>query len=110
MGSSKASKQKETKKEEKFILRNRMEVGEDRGYIIKITPKFFHVVLEVGLFEANPRTIRKCKNDIPTHLGPFVGSTTYKVINWSGYYCRIQGHKIKGKRNNDGCLKKMTYS
>ena len=91
MGSSKASKQKETKNKQKFILRNRVEVGKDRGYIIKITPKFVHVVLKVGLFTANP-TIRKCKNEIPTHLGPFVGSTTYKVINWSGYHRRIQEH------------------
>ena len=90
-GIIKGLKAKETMNEKKFILRNHVEVGEDRGYIIKITPKFVHVVLEVGLFTANP-TIRKCKNEIPTHLRPFVGSTTYKVINWSGYHCRIQGH------------------
>ncbi len=90
-GIIKGLKAKETKNKQKFILRNCVEVGEDRGYIIKITPKFVHVVLEVGLFTANP-TIRKCKNEIPTHLGPFVGSTTYKVINWSGYHCKIQGH------------------
>ena len=90
-GIIKGLKAKETKNKQKFILRNRVEVGEDRGYIIKITPKFVHVVLEVGLFTANP-TIRKCKNEIPTHLGPFVGSTTYEVINWSGYHRRIQGH------------------
>ena len=90
-GIIKGLKAKETKNEQKFILRNCVEVGKDRGYIIKITPKFVHVVLEVGLFTANP-TIRKCKNEIPTHLGPFVGSNTYKVINWSGYHRRIQGH------------------
>ena len=84
-------KAKETKNEQKFILRNCVEVGEYRGYIVNITPKFAHVVLKVGLFTASP-TIRKCKNEIPPPLGPFVGSTTYRVINWSGYHCRIQGH------------------
>ena len=53
-GIIKGLKAKETKNEQKFILRNRVEVGEDRGYIIKITPKLVHVVLEVGLFTANP--------------------------------------------------------
>ncbi len=77
-GIIKGLKAKETKNKQKFILRNCVEVGEDRGYIIKITPKFVHVVLEVGLFTANP-TIRKCKNEIPTHLGPFVGSVTANI-------------------------------
>jgi hypothetical protein len=90
-GIIKGLKAKETKNEQQFILRNRVEVGKDRGCIIKITPKSVHVVIKVGLFTANP-TIRKCKNEIPTHLGLFVGSSTYKVINWSGYHCRIQGH------------------
>ena len=49
---------KETKNKQKFILRNRVEVRKDRGYIVKIPPKFVHVVLKVGLFTANP-TIRK---------------------------------------------------
>jgi hypothetical protein len=87
----KGLKAKETKNEQKFILRNCVEVGEDREYIIKITPKFVHVVLKVGLFTANP-TIRKCKNEIPTHLGPFMVSTTHNVINWSGYNHGIQEH------------------
>ena len=90
-GIIKGLKAKEPKNEQKCILRNRVKVGEDTGYIVKITPKFVHVVLEVGLFTATP-TIRKCKNEIPTHLGSFVGSTTYKVINWSGYHRGIQGH------------------
>ena len=68
-----------------------MKVGEEKGYIVKITPKFVHVVLKVGLFTAN-LTIRKYKNEIPTHLRPFVGSTTYKVINWSGCHRGIKGH------------------
>ena len=42
-GIIKGLKAKETKNEQKFILRNRVEVGEDMGYIIKITPKFVHV-------------------------------------------------------------------
>ena len=90
-GISNGLKAKETKNKQKFILGNCVEVGEERGYIVKITLKFVHVVLKVGLFTATP-SIRKCKNEIPTHLGPFVGSTTYKVINWSGYHCKIQGH------------------
>jgi len=102
-GIIKGLKSKETKNEQKFILRNRVKVGEERGYIVEITSKFVHVVLEVGIFTATP-TIRKCKNEIPTHLGPFVGFSTYDVINWSGYHYGGQGHLIKGKSNNDGCL------
>ena len=90
-GIIKGLKAEETKNKQKFMPRNCVEVGKDRGYIIKITPKFVHVVLKVGIFTANP-TIRKCKNEIPTHLGPFVGYTTLKVINLSGYHCRIQRH------------------
>ena len=90
-GIIKGLKAKETKNEKKIILRNCVKVGRERGYIIvKITPKFVHVVLEVGLFTANP-TIKKTKNISATHLGKFVGSTTYEVINWSGYHYGGQG-------------------
>ena len=51
-GIIKGFKAKETKNQQKFILRNCMKVGEEREYIVKITPKFVHVVLEVGLLTA----------------------------------------------------------
>ena len=84
-------KAKETKNKQKFILRNRVKVEGESGYIVKIAPKFVHVVLTVGIFTVTP-TIRKCKNEIPTHLGPFVGLSTYNVINWSGHHYGGQGH------------------
>jgi hypothetical protein len=64
-------KAKETKNQQKFILRNHVRGEGESGYIVKITPKFVHVVFKVGIFTVTP-TIRKCKNEIPTHLGPFV--------------------------------------
>jgi len=83
----------ETKNKQKFILRNSLRVEGESGYIVKITPKFVHVVLTVGIFTVTP-TIRKCKNEIPTHLGlgPFVGLSMYDVINWSGYHYGGQGY------------------
>ena len=91
-GIIKGLKAKETKNKKQFILRNRVKVGEERGYVVKITPEFVHVALKlkVGLFIAKP-TIMKCKNEIPTHLGPFVGFTMYKIINWLGYHYGGQG-------------------
>jgi hypothetical protein len=58
---------------------------QERGYIVKIAPKFVHVVLKEGLLTVNP-TIRKTKNPSAIHLGPFVGSRAYEVINWSGFH------------------------
>jgi hypothetical protein len=89
-GIIKGLKAKETENEKQFILKNRVELvgGErmrERGYIVKITPKFVHVVLEEGLFTVNP-TIRKTRNQSAIHLGPFLGSRTYEVINWSGFH------------------------
>ncbi len=87
MGSSRALKQKKPKQ---FVQKNRVELvgGErmqERGYIVKITPKFVHVVLREGLFMVNP-TIRKTKNQSAIHLGPFLESRAYEVINWSGFH------------------------
>ena len=84
-------KAKETKNKQKFILRNHVKVEGESEYIVKITPKFVHVVFTVGICTVT-LTIRKCKNEIPTHLGPFVGLPTYDVINWSGHHYRGQGH------------------
>ena len=81
----------ETKNKQKFILRNSLRVEGESGYIVKITPKFVHVVLTVGIFTVTP-TIRKCKNEIPMHLGPFVGLSTYDVINCSGHHYGGQRH------------------
>ncbi len=57
----------------------------ERGYIVKITPKFAHDVLEEGLFTVNP-TIRKTKNQSAIHLWPFLGSHAYEVINWLRFH------------------------
>ena len=78
-------KAKKTKNKQKCILKNHVLVDGKSGYIVKINPKFVYAVLAVGIFTVTP-IIRKYKNEIPTHLRPFVGSTTYKVINWSGYH------------------------
>jgi hypothetical protein len=53
-GIIKGLKAKETENEKQFILKNCVELvgGEsmwERGYIVKITPKFVHVVLKEGL-------------------------------------------------------------
>jgi hypothetical protein len=51
-------KAKETKNKQNFILRNLVGVEGESGYVVKITPKFVHVVLTVGIFTVTP-TIRK---------------------------------------------------
>ncbi len=89
-GIIKGLKAKETKNKKQIILKNCVELvgGEimrERGYIVKITPKFVHVVLKEGLFTVNP-TIRKTRNQSAIHLGPFLGYCTYAVINWPGFH------------------------
>ncbi len=89
-GIIKGLKAKETENEKQFILKNCMELvgGErmwERGYIVKITPKFVDFVLKEGLFTVN-LTITKTKNQSAIHLGPFLGSREYEVINWLGFY------------------------
>jgi hypothetical protein len=89
-GITKGLKAKETKNKKQSILKNCVELvgGErmrERGYIVKIIPKFVHVALKEGLFMVNP-TIRKTKNQSAIHLGPFLGSYAYEVINWSGFH------------------------
>jgi hypothetical protein len=86
----KGLKAKETENEKQFILKNCVELvgGErmrERGYIARITPKFVHVVLKEGLFTVN-LTIRKNRNQSAIHLGPFLGSCAYEVINWPGFH------------------------
>ncbi len=89
-GIIKSLKAKETTNEKQFILKNRVElvrgeIMQERGYIVKISPKCVHVVLKEGLFTVIP-TIRKTKNQSAIHLGTFLGSRAYEVINWSGFH------------------------
>ena len=73
-----------TENEKKFILKDCVQAGEDKGYIIKISHDLVHIAMEEGLFTANP-TIGISGIANLLHVGPFVGNTTYNVINWSGY-------------------------
>ena len=70
--------------EKKFILKNCVQAGEDKGYIAMVFRGFVHIAMEMGLFTAIP-TIVIINMENLFHVGPFVGDTTYKVINWSGY-------------------------
>ena len=53
--------------------------GMEKGYIIKTTNKFAHVVLK------ECPTIKKIKNEFAMHLKPFMGEYTWEVDNWWGY-------------------------
>ena len=70
--------------EKKFILKNCVQAGEDKGYIVKISPDLVHIAMEEGLFTTNPTIGISGMENLP-HVRPFVGDTTYNVINWSGY-------------------------
>ena len=73
--------------EKKFILKNCVQAGEDKGYIVMIFRGFVHIAMEMDLFTANPTIVITNMENL-FHVGPFVfvGDTTYKVlINWSGY-------------------------
>jgi hypothetical protein len=116
-GIIKGLKAKETEKEKQFILKNRVELvgGErmrERGYIVKITPKFVHVVLEEGLFTVN-LTIRKTKNQSAIHLGPFLGSCAYEVINWSGFHygwvCSLNGKSDGDEESDCGNVMRLVW-
>ena len=75
---------KETENKKQIILRNRVQAGEDKGYIIMISCGLVHIAMEVGLFTANPTIGISDVGNLP-HVGPFVGDNAYKVINWSWY-------------------------
>ena len=76
------AKEMETKK--KLILKSHIQTGEDKGYIFMIFRGLVHIAMEMGLFTANPTIVITNMENL-FHVGPFVGDTTYKVINLSGY-------------------------